>query len=111
MRLPVGEALVTVLIIAGVTFLIRLLPFLIFPPGKKTPAVVLYLGKYLPFSIIGMLIVYCIKDSLAPAWPFALPEAISILAVVVLHLWRKNSLLSIGGGTALYMVLVQAVFV
>ena len=95
----------TVLVIAAVTFLTRALPFLLFPANKKTPGFVSYLGRVLPYAIMGMLVVYCFKGVSLLAWPFALPEFIAG-AFVVLH----NMLLSIGGGTVLYMILVQAVF-
>ena len=98
-------------IIAGGTMLMRFLPFILFPEHRKTPAYILYLGRVLPYTIIGMLVVYCLRNTVVLRWPFALPEAICIGAILILQLWRKNMLLSIGGGTLLYMILVQAVFV
>ena len=100
----------TVLVIAAVTFLTRALPFLLFPANKKTPGFVSYLGRVLPYAIMGMLVVYCFKGVSLLAWPFALPEFIAGAFVVLAHKWRHNMLLSIGGGTVLYMILVQAVF-
>ena len=70
-----------------------------------------YLGKVLPFAIIAMLMVYCLKGTSLLEWPYGLPELIAVAAVVVLHLWKKNTLLSIGVGTVLYMLLVQFVFI
>lgn len=102
--------LIQVLLIALVTILLRFLPFLVFPDGKRRPKIITYLGTVLPYSVMAMLVVYCLKSVSLLSWPHGLPEAIAILAVVVLHLWKKNSLLSIFGGTALYMVLVQFVF-
>lgn len=103
-------ALIQVLVIALVTLLLRFLPFLVFPDGKQRPKIITYLGTVLPFSVMAMLVVYCLKSVSLLAWPHGLPEAIAIGAVVVLHLWKNNTLLSIFGGTALYMILVQFVF-
>lgn len=110
MRLPDGQAFIMVLIMAGITFLIRGLPFLMFPGNKKTPAYILYLGKVLPFAIIGMLVVYCFKNVSVIAAPFGIPELISLIVIVCLHVWKRNTLISIGCGTLLYMFLVQVVF-
>ncbi|MGI6008453.1 MAG: branched-chain amino acid transporter permease [Ruminococcus sp.] len=99
-----------VLVIAAVTVLTRVMPFVIFPGNKKTPEFVMYLGKVLPFSIMGMLVVYCFKSVSITAWPHGIPELIAGIFVVLVHKWKHNLLLSIGGGTVLYMFLVQAVF-
>jgi branched-subunit amino acid transport protein AzlD len=96
-------------VIAVVTYLLRSLPFLIFS-GRKTPAFVTYLGKVLPYAIMGMLVVYCLKDTTVLSWPYGIPELLACIVVVLLHLWRKNTLLSIAVGTACYMVLIQVVF-
>ena len=93
-----------------VTMLTRFLPFLIFTEHRKTPNLILYLGKVLPCAIMGMLVVYCLKDVSVLSFPFGLPEVLGITAVAALHLWKRNSLLSIGVGTVFYMVLVQLVF-
>ena len=100
----------TILTVAAATFFTRLLPFLLFPSYKKTPDFVLYLGRVLPYAIMGMLIIYCFKDVEFLSWPFGLPELLAGLFVVLAHKWKHSLLLSIGGGTVLYMVLVQAVF-
>ncbi len=105
------DALLIILVIALVTLLTRALPFLLFPAGKKTPAYISFLGKVLPLAIIGMLVVYCLKSVSVTTYPFGLPELIAIAVVVAIHLWKKNSLISIIGGTVLYMFLVQVVFV
>lgn len=102
--------LIQILVIAAVTAGLRFLPFLVFPDGKKRPEVITYLGTVLPYGVMAMLVVYCLKGVSLLAWPHGIPEAIAVVAVVLLHLWRKNTLLSIFGGTALYMVLVQLVF-
>ena len=104
------RALLVIALIALVTFFTRLLPFVLFPEGKETPPYVRYLGKVLPFAIIAMLVVYCLKGTSLLTWPSGLPELIAVAAVVALHVWKKNTLLSIGVGTVLYMVLVQFVF-
>jgi len=88
----------------------RFLPFLIFNEKRKTPPLVEYLGKVLPCAIMGMLVVYCLKDVSWTSTPFGLPELIGIAIVALLHIWKRNSLLSIGVGTVCYMLLVQLVF-
>ena len=93
-----------------VTMATRFLPFLIFGEKRKTPAVIEYLGTVLPCAIMGMLVVYCLKDVSFLNSPFGLPELISCVVVAALHVWKRNSLLSIGGGTVCYMLLVQLVF-
>lgn len=95
-------------VMAGVTALLRFLPFLLF--RKKTPAYITYLGKVLPPAIIGMLVIYCLKDVSISAAPHGLPEAIAAISVVALQALTRKSLISILGGTVLYMFLVQAVF-
>ena len=95
---------------AAGTMITRFLPFLLFPRGKKMPRYVEYLGQVLPYATMGLLVVYCLKGIHPFSWPFGLPELIASAAVAAIHAWKKNSLLSIGAGTLLYMVLVQAVF-
>ena len=103
-----AHAALLVAIMAVVTMLLRFLPFLVFRRG--TPAYVTYLGKVLPAAIIGMLVIYCLKDVSLTAVPFGAPELLAGLATVLLQAWKRNSLASILGGTALYMLLTQAVF-
>ena len=103
------RAAVLVAVMALVTMLTRFLPFIAF--RKRTPAYIAYLGRVLPAAIIGMLVVYCLKDVNVSAPPFGLPEGIAAAFVVGLQAWKRNALLSILAGTAAYMVLVQAVFV
>ena len=105
-----GQSMFFFSIITGGTMLMRFLPFLLFPENKKTPKYIQYLGKILPYTIIGMLVVYCLRNTAVFRYPYALPEAISIGTILFLQLWRKNMLLSIGGGTVIYMLLVQRVF-
>ncbi len=105
------HALATVLVAAAVTALLRFLPFWIFGSGRETPPIVLYLGKVLPYAIIGMLVVYCMKDVSLAAAPHGIPEAIGCLIVGILHVWKRNTLLSIAVGTVSYMLMVQFIFV
>ena len=98
-----------IVVMAVCTFLTRVLPFLILRK-RQTPAFVTYLGQVLPYPIMGMLIVYCLKDVSFLEAPFAVPELIAVAVVVVLHVWKRNTLLCIIGGTACYMILIQFVF-
>ncbi len=111
-NLPVSfwRSVVIILLVAITTLATRAIPFILFPNGKKIPKAVQYLGKVLPPAVIGMLVVYCFKGVEIMNSPFGLPELIAGLTVVVLHIWKRNNLLSIGIGTILYMVLVQYVF-
>lgn len=102
--------LLYVLITAAAVILTRSFTFLLFPAGKQTPGVILFLGKALPCALMALLIVYCLKNTAPFLYPYGLPEAIAIAGVILLHLWKKNNLLSITGGTALYMILVQFIF-
>lgn len=117
------QTIAAIAVMAIVTFLTRALPFLLFDRGDHPPKLVLYLGRVLPPAVIAMLIVYCLKSNilaveanltslLDPAvlnqW---LPALLAVAVVVILHVWKHNNLLSIFGGTILYMVLIQAVFV
>lgn len=97
-------------VIAGVTVLLRFLPFLIFREGRPTPPWLTRLGTALPYATMGMLVVYCLKGISFASAPFGIPELLSCAAVALLHIWKRNTLLSIGGGTLLYMILVQLVF-
>lgn len=97
-------------VVSLVTIGLRFLPFVIFGENRKTPELVSYLGKVLPYAIMGMLVVYCLKGVNLTASPWGMPELLGCAAVVGLHIWKRNTLLSIGGGTVLYMLLVQMVF-
>ena len=111
MSLDAGKSILMILVVAGTTFATRVLPFLIFPKGKEIPKVIQYLGRVLTPAIIGMLVVYCLRNTKITGAPYVLPELISVMVVVFLHVWKKNTLLSIGAGTVLYMFLIQAVFI
>ena len=102
------SAAVLIATMAAVTMLTRFLPFIVF--RRHTPAYVSYLGRVLPAAIIGMLVVYCLKDISPAAYPFGLPELLAAACVVAMQAWRRNSLVSILAGTVVYMVLVQLVF-
>ena len=99
-----------VTVVALVTAGLRFLPFLIFGEGKSTPSLVSYLGKVLPYAIMGMLVVYCLKDIQLLSGSFGIPEILGCAIVTLLHIWKRNTLLSIGIGTVCYMLLVQLVF-
>ena len=103
-------AVLTIAVCALVTAALRFLPFLIFGENRKTPPVITYLGQVLPFAIMGMLVVYCLKDMTFLAAPFGIPEVIGCAIVAGLHIWKRNTLLSIGAGTVCYMLLVQYIF-
>lgn len=103
------HAAILILVMALVTMLLRFLPFFLFS-GRKTPAYITYLGQVLPSAIIGMLVVYCLRNTAILSAPFGLPELLAGLAVVLIQIRSNNSLASILGGTILYMVLIQFVF-
>lgn len=91
------------------TMVTRFLSFLIFPEGKEPPEFIQYLGKVLPYAVIGLLVIYCLKD-VPGSGTYGIPEFLAIVFIVLLHRWKKSILLSIGGGTVFYMLLVQFVF-
>lgn len=98
-------------IVALATFATRLLPFLVFKSDKPTPPFLSYIGKALPPAVFGMLVVYCLKGISFTAPTYALPEIIGVLCVIILHLCFRKMLLSIAGGTVIYMLLLNLVFV
>ena len=104
------HAVLTIAVCALVTAALRFLPFLIFGENRTTPPIIAYLGRVLPFAIMGMLVVYCLKGVTLTSAPFGIPEAIGCTAVALLHVWKRNTLLSIGAGTVIYMIMVQFVF-
>ena len=108
MTLP--QHIVTIALCAAATMLTRFLPFLVFSPKKETPKYIQYLGKALPCAVFGMLVVYCLKNVSVFSGSHGLPEAVAIAATVALHLWKRQTLLSIAGGTVCYMLLVQLIF-
>ena len=104
------QQILTIALCALGTMLTRFLPFIVFSSKKPTPKFIQYLGKALPCAIFGMLVVYCLKDVNILGGSHGLPELIAIAATILLHLWRRQMLLSIAGGTVCYMLLVQLVF-
>ena len=102
------HSLALILIMAALTATLRFLPFVMF--SKGTPKTIVYLGNLLPNAIMAMLVVYCLKNVSFTASSHGIPEALAVFLVAVLHKWKHNMLLSILGGTAAYMLLVQAVF-
>lgn len=104
------RAALMIAVIAAVTILLRFIPFLVFGGKRKTPEIINYLGKVLPCAIMGMLVVFCLKGVAPTVYPYGLPELIACIIVVALHVWKRNTLLSIVGGTACYMVMVQLIF-
>lgn len=105
-----AQHLITIAVIALATMLTRFLPFLLFPAGKEAPNAVKRLGNVLPGAIYALLVVYCLKNVNFLAGNHGLPEILAIGVVILLHLWKRQTLLSIAGGTVCYMLLVQLVF-
>ena len=108
--MPNVRVLSMIAVISAVTILVRFLPFLVFGKSKKTPPFLVYLGRVLPYAIMGMLVVYCLRGVSVTVAPHGLPELVACAVVVLLHVWRRNTLVSILGGTVTYMLLVQLVF-
>ena len=104
------QQVITIAMVALGTMITRFLPFAIFPAGKDTPAYVRYLGRVIPAAALGLLVIYCLKDVDFLGGSHGLPELISMAAVTALHFWKRQMLLSIAGGTVVYMLLVQFVF-
>ena len=106
-----AQALITIALCALATMLTRFLPFILFPAGKPTPKFIRFLSHALPAAVFSMLVVYCLKNVEIASGSHGLPELIAIAVVAALHLWKKQTLLSIAAGTVVYMLLVQRVFV
>lgn len=104
------QEIVTIALCAFGTMITRFLPFIVFRSDKPTPKYIQYIGNALPPTIFGMLVIYCLKDVSLLGGSHGIPEAIAIIAVIALHLWKRNMLFSIAGGTVCYMLLVQFVF-
>ena len=103
------HSILMVAVISAVTILLRFLPFLIF--GKrKTPEYISYLGRVLPYSIMGMLVVYCLRNVSVLTVPYGIPELIACAIVILTHIWKRNTFLSILIGTLVYMFMVQFLF-
>ncbi len=106
-----SEQIITIAVVSVGTLLTRFLPFLVFPAGKPTPKYIQYLGKVLAPAVFSLLIVYCLKDVSWLEGTHGIPEILGIVVTAALHLWKRQMLLSIAGGTILYMLLIQFVFV
>lgn len=104
------QQVITVAMVVLGTAVTRFLPFLLFPAGKKTPEYIRYLGRVLPAAVFGLLVIYSLKDVEILSGSHGIPELISIAVVAALHVWKRQMLVSIAGGTVCYMVLVQMVF-
>lgn len=104
------QQILTIAVVALGTILTRFLPFWLFPANRPTPKYVRYLGRFLPAAALGLLVVYCLKDVKVLVSPYGLPELIAIGCIVLLHVWKRNMLLSIAGGTVVYMLLIHLVF-
>ena len=104
------HSVLLVIVISIVTMGLRFLPLWVFGNGQQTPKLIQYLGKVLPYAIMGMLVVFCLKSVSFVSAPFAIPELIACVIVVGLHIWKRNNAISIVGGTVVYMILVQMVF-
>lgn len=104
------QRIITITMVVLGTMCTRFLPFIIFRADKPTPKYIQYLGKVLPLAVFGLLVVYCLKDVSLFEGSRGIPEALSIGLVIILHLWKRQMLLSIAGGTICYMVLVQTIF-
>jgi branched-subunit amino acid transport protein AzlD len=110
MPLTAIQTLSIIGVVTAATMITRFLPFLLFKNTKSNNSYLNYLGQVLPYSAIGLLVVYCLKDINFKGPFFGLPEIISIISIALLHVWKKNTLLSIGAGTVIYMTLVQNLF-
>ena len=104
------QQIITISMVVLGTVLTRFLPFLLFPAGKQTPKYIQYLGNVLPAAVFGLLVVYCLKNINLFTGSHGIPEFVAIAIVIMLHLWKKQMLLSIAGGTVCYMFMVQVLF-
>lgn len=109
--MTVFQALITIGLCVAGTMLTRFLHFILFPENKETPRYIRYLGTVLPYAVIGLLVIYCLKDVNIFSGSHGIPELIAVAFIVIIHKWKKNVLLSIAGGTLLYMILVQYIFI
>ncbi len=110
MSMTFSQMLLTVIAVVLGTMLTRFLPFILFRSDKPTPKYIEYLGKVLPAAVFGMLVVYSFKNVDLLSGSHGIPELIAVVVTALLHIWKRQTLLSIAGGTIVYMVLVQVVF-
>lgn len=104
------QQIITIAMVVLGTMITRFLPFIVFPANKQTPKYIQYLGRVLPSAVFGLLVIYCLKNVSIFTGSHGIPEAISIAFVILLHLWKRQMLISIAGGTICYMLLVQFIF-
>lgn len=110
MPISVTQSIIIILVVSVCTYFTRGISFVLFGGKRAVPDSVKYLGKVLPPAIIAILVVYCLKSITPTQFPFGLPEIIAVICVAVLHVLKRNNLLSIGLGTVIYMILVQFIF-
>ena len=108
--MTIAQKLITIAMVVLGTMITRYLPFLLFPEGRRTPGFIRYLGKVLAPAVFGLLVVYCLKNVSLLEGSHGIPELIGVLVTAGLHLWKRQILLSIAGGTIIYMMLIQTVF-
>lgn len=108
--MTLAQQIITISMVILATVITRFLPFIVFPAGKETPKFIKYLGKVLSAAVFGLLVIYCLKNVSIMEGSHGIPELIAIICVVALHLWKRQMLLSIAGGTVIYMLLVQLIF-
>lgn len=104
------QQMITIAMVVLGTVITRFLPFIVFPSGKTAPKYIQFLGRVLPSAVFGLLVVYCLRNVDILVGSHGIPEACAIAATVLLHLWKRNMLISIAGGTVCYMLLVQFIF-
>lgn len=109
--MTITQQVITIAMCVVGTMLTRFLPFMIFGNKRETPKYIKYLGRVLPGAIFAMLVVYCLRNVSVMQYSYGLPELIAIAVTIGLHLWKRQMLLSIAGGTVCYMLLIQLVFV
>lgn len=105
-----SQIMITILIMAVGTMFTRFCPFILFPDDKPTPKYVVYLGQVLPYTMMGLMVVYTLRNVEFMNSPWGLPEIISLTYIAIVQIIKKNSLFSMISGTILYMFLVQVVF-
>lgn len=108
--MTLSQQISTIAVMALATMMTRFIPFLLFPAQKQTPSYIQHLGKVLPAAVMGLLVVYCFKDISLTTGNRGIPEFLGAVVVIGLHKWKRQMLLSIAGGTMVYMLLVQVVF-
>ncbi len=108
--MTISQQIITIGLCVGATMLTRFLPFIIFNENRKTPEFIQYIGKYLPAAVFGMLVIYSLKNVNILQGSHGIPEIISIAVTIVLHLWKRQMLISIAGGTVCYMFLLHFLF-